>query len=123
MKHVSLAVVACAALMSIPNAASPQAARPALHLHAPADGMSVNFAADSIQRSDPASSAASPYASNVRLKGNVEIRLCCVQRATEGNASSAKSEMNMYADEAEYNGATSEIVAHGTVRVNFRDPR
>jgi hypothetical protein len=124
VNHVSLAVMACAALVSIPNVASPQGARPALHLPAPTDGMSVNLAADSVRRSDPANAGASPYASDVQLKGDVEIRMCCVQRSTsKAKPNTARSEMIVHADEAEYHGATGEIVAHGTVRVNFQTPR
>jgi lipopolysaccharide assembly outer membrane protein LptD (OstA) len=124
VKHVSLAVLACWALVLIPNVASPQDARPTLHLPAPTDGMSVNLSANSMRRSDPPNSGASPYASDVQLKGDVEIRMCCVQRPTsKARKGTTRSEMIMHADQAEYHGATGEIVAHGTVRVNFQDPR
>jgi hypothetical protein len=126
VKHLFLAVITCAALVFLPHTASPQETTPALHLPVPhADGnASVNLAADSIQRLDAPNLGTSPYASDVQLKGHVVIRMCCVQRsAPDKTPRTAKSEMIMHADEAEYHGATGEIEAHGTVRVSFQDLR
>ena len=46
----------------------------------------INFTADSIERQDPEPTAAAPYASLIRLKGNVVIRTCCVQRESDSES-------------------------------------
>jgi hypothetical protein len=70
-----------------------------LHYSAGTGRANLNFIADSIERQDPATPSASPYASVVRLKGNVVIRTCCVQNGVSQNR--PKQVMIFHADEAE----------------------
>ena len=77
----------------------------------------VHFAADSIVRED----GPTRYDSMVHLKGNVEIRTCCVQRATAGTKNPQKAYLVMRADEADYDGEKDEIDARGIVHVTFQN--
>src|SRR5687768_3361812 len=77
---------------------------------------SIKFAADSIQREDPPTPRPGPYASIIRLKGDVEIKMCCVQLA-QGNGEPLKTPPKHLvitrADEADYHQDTGEIEARG----------
>jgi hypothetical protein len=102
----------------------PQAGTSSLHLPAAGGGSAnINFTADSIIREDPSNGAAgSPYASEVQLKGHVEIRMCCVQRPpSKQNPKPATAYMILHADEADYHGGTGDFEARGTVKVNFQN--
>jgi len=76
----------------------------------------MHFAADNIVREDGPSS----YDSIVHLKGNVEIRTCCVERPTGANKNPGSEYLVMHADEADYDGEKDEIDARGTVHVSFQ---
>jgi hypothetical protein len=85
------------------------------------DRIAITFAADSIDKQD----GATGYASLVHLKGNVEIRTCCVQRpsanTSPGSTHPPQAYMIMSADEAEYDDVTGKIEARGIVRVTFQN--
>jgi hypothetical protein len=83
------------------------------------DLATISFAADSIVRED----GAARYGSLIHLKGNVEIRTCCVQtnRAIPGNLNPPRAYMLMSADEADHDGETDKIEARGIVRVSFQN--
>jgi lipopolysaccharide assembly outer membrane protein LptD (OstA) len=88
------------------------------------DFVSIGFAADSIVKED----GPTRYDSLIHLRGNVEIRTCCVQlparnRVTPGKPNPPRTYMIMRADEVDYNGETAEIEARGTVRVSFQKPK
>jgi lipopolysaccharide assembly outer membrane protein LptD (OstA) len=108
-----IAVLACSLALSQETAPS--------RVHTVATGtdfVSIGFAADSIVKED----GPTRYNSLVHLKGNVEIRSCCMQRSAGGNKKIERAYLIMHADEADYNGETGEIEARGTVRVNFQKP-
>ena len=114
----------CSLAILLPQAGlSQDAADSRLYLTAGTETARVHLAADQILREDPPDPGPSPYASVVRLKGNVEIRTCCVQLSTK-TASRRKPHprayMVMHADEADYHSKTGEIEARGTVRVTFQ---
>jgi|SRR5579862_3437006 len=90
-----------------------------LHYSAGTGCANLNFVADSIERQDPAAASPSPYASVVRLKGNVVIRTCCVQNGISKNR--PKQVMILHADEAEFNPDTRELEVRGNVRVKFQN--
>ena len=109
----------------LPWAGSSQDTIPS-RLHAVAnaspDRARISFAADSIVKED----GANGYASVIHLKGNVEIRTCCVQppsrnQVIPGNTVSPQAYMVMSADEADYDGQTGNIEARGIVRVSFQN--
>lgn len=83
----------------------------------------ISFAADSILRQDPETPLPKNYASVVQLRGNVQIRTCCVQAPTSSNKSKIppKQVVTMRADEADFNQETGEMEVRGNVRVNFRN--
>jgi hypothetical protein len=101
----------------------PQTGTSPLHLPAGSGNANINFTADSIVRQDPPNAVAgSSYASEVQLKGHVEIRMCCVQRpASKHNPKPATAYMILHADAAEYHGETGAFEAHGTVKINFQN--
>jgi len=104
-------VLACSAALSqeIPSTR--------LHTVAMGSDRAINFTADSIVRED----GPAHYDSLVHLKGNVEIRTCCVQRATASKKNPNRAYLIMHADEADYNGETDQIEARGTVHVSFQE--
>jgi lipopolysaccharide assembly outer membrane protein LptD (OstA) len=112
---VKLSVLTCVLACSI--ALSQDAPPPRLHTVAIGSDHAIHFAADSIVRED----GPNHYDSLVHLKGNVEIRTCCVQRATESNKHPSRAYLVMHADEADYNGETDQIEARGIVRVSFQE--
>jgi len=77
------------------------------------DFASIGFAADSIVKED----GPTRYDSLVHLRGDVEIRTCCV-----GSPKRPRVYMIMRADEADYDGEKGEIEARGSVRVSFQKP-
>jgi lipopolysaccharide assembly outer membrane protein LptD (OstA) len=79
------------------------------------DRMRITFAADSIIKED----GPTGYASLAHLRGNVEIRTCCVQLPSVTTSLGAYMIMN--ADEVDYDEVTNKIEAHGVVRVNFQE--
>lgn len=82
----------------------------------------LTMTADSIVREDPSTAAVSPYASEVQLKGHVEIRMCGVQRpASKHSPKPVMAYMILHADEADYHGETGDFEARGTVKVNFQN--
>ena len=112
-------VLACAILLFLPRAGSTQDTVPS-RLHVVATGTdraAISFAADSIVRED----GAARYGSLIHLKGNVEIRTCCVtNHPIPGNLNPPRAYMLMSADEADYDGETDRIEARGIVRVSFQ---
>jgi lipopolysaccharide assembly outer membrane protein LptD (OstA) len=82
----------------------------------------ISFAADSILRQDPEMPLPKHYASLVQLRGNVQIRSCCVQSPFSNKSKiSPKQVVTMRADEADFNQETGEMEVRGNVRVNFRN--
>jgi lipopolysaccharide assembly outer membrane protein LptD (OstA) len=77
------------------------------------DGAAMNFAADSIVKED----GATRYDSLIHLKGNVEIRTCCLEFRPPNPPSRY---LVMTADEADYDAETGKLEARGTVRVSFQ---
>ncbi len=76
--------------------------------------------ADSIVREDPSTAAVSPYATEVQLKGHVEIRMCCVQRpASKDSPKPVMAYMILHADEADDHGESGDFVE--PVNVNFQN--
>jgi lipopolysaccharide assembly outer membrane protein LptD (OstA) len=117
--------LACSLALFLPRAGSSQDTIPS-RLHTVATGtdfVSIGFAADSIVKED----GPTRYDSLIHLRGNVEIRTCCVQlpggnQVIPGNPNQPRAYMIMRADEADYDGEKSEIEARGTVRVSFQKP-
>jgi len=106
--------LACSLALFPPRAGSSQDATPS-RLHAVAtgiDGASLGFVADSIVRED----GATLYDSLIHLRGNVEIRTCCLFR----NPNPPSRYLVMTADEADYDAETGRLEARGTVRVSFQ---
>jgi hypothetical protein len=116
MKLAFLLLVFTAAIL-------PQTGTSPLHVPGVGGNANLTMTADSIVREDPSNAVAvSPYASDVQLKGHVEIRMCCVQRpASKGNPTPATAYLILHADEADYHGGTGEFEARGTVKVNFQN--
>jgi lipopolysaccharide assembly outer membrane protein LptD (OstA) len=109
---LSNCALACAIVLLIPCVGSSQE-----RLHTGSvgsDRMRIAFAADSIDKQD----GATGYASLIHLKGNVEIRTCCVQLPSAKNLGAY---MIMSADEADYDDVTGKIEARGIVRVTFQN--
>jgi hypothetical protein len=90
-----------------------------LHYSAGTGRANLSFAADSIERQDPPTPSPTPYASVVRLKGNVVIRTCCIQNGTAKNR--PKQVVIFHADEAEFNQDTRELEVRGNVKVKFQN--
>lgn len=115
--------VACLTIL-LPQAGSSQDTRPA-RLSVPAitpSGRATLFA-DEIVREDPPRPAPSPYASVIRLKGHVEIRICCVSLpSSKSNTKPAATYLVMRAAEARYHDETGEIEARGDVHLDFQHP-
>ena len=116
---LSNCAIACAIVLLIPCAGSSQE-----RLHTAsvgADRAAIYFAADSIEKQD----GTTGYASLIHLKGNVEIRTCCVQqpqaKTSPGTNHPPQAYMIMSADEADYDDVTGEIEARGIVRVSFQN--
>jgi lipopolysaccharide assembly outer membrane protein LptD (OstA) len=86
-----------------------------------ANRAAIYFAADSIDKQD----GTTGYASLIHLKGNVEIRTCCVQqpqaKTSPGTTHPPQAYMIMSADEADYDDVTGKIEARGVVRVSFQN--
>jgi hypothetical protein len=121
VKLSSLYFVLTCSILFLPRAGSSQDTIPS-RLHVVATGTdraAISFAADSIVRED----GAARYGSLIHLKGNVEIRTCCVQtnHAIPGNLNPPRAYMLMSADEADYDGETDKIEARGIVRVSFHN--
>jgi lipopolysaccharide assembly outer membrane protein LptD (OstA) len=125
MKLSSLnCVLASSVALLVPWAGSSQDAISS-RLHAVATGTdraAISLAADSIVKQD----GATRYDSLIHLKGNVEIRTCCVQlpgrnQVIPGNPNPPQAYMIMSADEADYDGETGKIEARGIVRVSFQN--
>ena len=116
---LSNCALACAIVLLVPCAGSSQE-----RLHAfgvGSDRISIRFTADSIVKED----GPTGYASLSHLKGNVEIRTCCVQwpsaEISPGSTSPPQAYMIMSADEVDYDEVTSKIEARGVVRVTFQN--
>ena len=95
----------------VPGRRFAASSRPAIGI----DGAVVALAADSIVKED----GAAHYGSLIHLKGNVEIRTCCVQRSSQSDAS--RTYLIVSADEADYDGESGNIDARGTVHVSFHN--
>jgi lipopolysaccharide assembly outer membrane protein LptD (OstA) len=114
-----ICVLACSAALS------QETVPPRVHTVATGtDFVSIGFAADSIVKED----GPTRYDSLIHLRGNVEIRTCCVQlparnQAKPGNPNPPRRYMIMRADEVDYDGEKGEIEARGTVRVSFQNPK
>lgn len=118
MRSSAVSVLACAIALFLPGGASSQDTPPA-RLHVVATGTNpgfISFTAESIVKQD----GATRYESLIHLKGNVEIRTCCVATPT-GNSGSAYLIMN--AEEADYDGEAGTIDARGPVHVHFQTRR
>jgi lipopolysaccharide assembly outer membrane protein LptD (OstA) len=108
----------------VPWAGSSQDITPS-RLHVVATGTdraAISFAADRIVKED----GATRYDSLIHLKGNVEIRTCCVQlparnQIIPGDPSPPQAYIILSADEADYDGETGKIEARGVVRVTFHN--
>jgi len=120
---LSNCVLACSIALCLPRAGAPQdTVPPRLHVVAVGvDHARISFTADSIVRED----GATRYDSLIHLKGNVEIRTCCVQLppANRRNLNPPRAYMLMSADEADYDGETGKIEARGVVRVSFQNAK
>ena len=82
----------------------------------------ISFVADSILRQDPEAPLPKHYASLVQLRGNVQIRTCCVQSPLSNKSKKPpKQVVTMRADEADFNQETGEMEVRGNVHVNFRN--
>jgi lipopolysaccharide assembly outer membrane protein LptD (OstA) len=82
----------------------------------------ISFTADSILRQDPEAPLPKHYASLVQLRGNVQIRTCCVRSPLRDNSRIApKQVVTMRADEVDFNQETGEMEVRGNVRVNLRN--
>jgi lipopolysaccharide assembly outer membrane protein LptD (OstA) len=115
--EVAVKLFALIFVLACSLAVSQDAVPARLHTVAVGSDHAVHFAADSIVKED----GPTRYDSLVHLKGNVEIRTCCVQRATSSNKKAPRAYLVMHADEADYNGETDQIEARGTVRVSFQE--
>jgi len=116
---LSNCALACAIVLLIPCVGSSQER---LHtIGVASDRAALYFAADSIDKQD----GVAGYASSIHLKGNVEIRTCCVQqpsaKTSPGSTHPPQAYMIMSADEVDYDDVTGEIEARGTVRVTFQN--
>ena len=116
---LSNCALACAIALLVPCAGSSQER---LHtVSVGSDHAAISFAADSIDKQD----GAAGYASLIHLKGNVEIRTCCVQqpsaKTSPGSTHPPQAYMIMSADEADYDDVTGKIEARGIVRVIFQN--
>lgn len=114
-------VLAIAIALFVPGTGSSQDISPS-RLHTVATGIDnawISFAANSIVKED----GASRQYSLVHLKGNVEIRTCCLQRTQVVSASPSpqRAYMIMSADEADYDGETGKIEARGVVHISFQN--
>jgi hypothetical protein len=121
MRFVALGLLIVSAVFApqgIGQENKPTEPKEALHLSAGTGRANIHFVADSIERQDPPMPPPSHYASVVRLKGNVVIRTCCLQK---GAKNQPKQVMIMRADEADFHQETGEIEARGNVRVNFQN--
>jgi lipopolysaccharide assembly outer membrane protein LptD (OstA) len=127
MKFVALGLVIASTAFApqvIGQENKPTEQKEPLHLSGGTERANINFAAESIERQDSPTPSASPYASVVRLKGNVVIRTCCVQKGIgqgKRQKNQPKQLVIMHADEADYHQDTGEIEARGNVRVNFQN--
>ena len=86
----------------------------------------MGVTADTMLREDPPAPHASPYAALIHLKGNVEIKTCCVELppGTKGSKKIVTRQyMIMHADEADFREDTGEIEPRGNVRVRFETAR
>jgi len=125
MKFVALGLVMVSAafgpqVMGQEN--KPAEQKEPLHLSGYAERANINFAAETIERQDPPTPSHSPYASVVRLEGNVVIRTCCIQKGLGKRwKNQPKQAVIIRADEADYHQGTGEIEARGNVRVNFQN--
>ena len=113
--RVLSAVIGCAVL--VPQVICQQDQK---HFAFHTPSANVSFAADSILRQDPETPLTKHYASLVQLRGNVQIRTCCVQLSNKSKVS-PKQVVTMRADEADFNQETGEMEVRGNVRVNFRN--
>ena len=116
---LSNCALACAIVLLIPCMGSSQE-----RLHTSSvgsDRMRIAFAADSIDKQD----GVTGYASLIHLKGNVEIRTCCVQqpsaKTSPGSTHPPQAYIIMGADEVDYDDVTGKIEARGIVRVTFQN--
>ena len=117
MKLFSAGILAFASAIFLPCPGSSQDTTAPLHMTPAKD---INLTADSIVRRDPANTpGVNRYASEIQLKGHVEIKVCCVRR--ELREKPPAQLMIVRADEVEYHGDTGAFEAHGTVRVSFQD--
>jgi len=116
--RVLIAVIGCAVF--VPQVICQEDQK---HLAIRTPSANISFAADSILRQDPQTPGPQQYASVVQLRGNVQIRTCCVQVPFSSNKSRipAKQVVTMRADEADFNQETGEMEVRGNVRVNFRN--
>ena len=120
---VVTAVMACQFAAFLPQAPcqqnqTPQKQSSRLHLRTGTEASNINMAASSIQREDPPAPRPSPYASVIRLKGDVEIRTCCVQIAS-GKKKPRRQYLILRADEADFHQETGEIEARGNVHLKL----
>jgi len=82
-----------------------------------------SFVADSIERQDPPTPLPKQFASVVHLRGNVEIRTCCVQTPFPSKKAQTipKQVVKMRADEVDFNQETGEMEVRGNVHVTFQN--
>lgn len=130
MKARPIAVAAALVIAAIqPQLGSSQGGGPSrLNVRSNTQSTRVTLSADQILREDSANLRPSPYASVIHLRGNVEIRMCCVQLPTGNDASKQNPDppsmyLLMHTDDADYHEETGEIEAHGTVRVTYQNPK
>src|SRR4051812_11673307 len=84
----------------------------------------MTFTADNIQRQDSNPAASAKFAAVVQLRGNVQIRTCCIQAPTSNKNKSApppRLVVLMRADEADFNQQTGEMDVRGNVHVNLQN--
>ena len=80
----------------------------------------ISFAADSILRQDPETPLPKHYASLVQLRGNVQIRTCCVQSPMSHKSKiPPKQVVTMRADEADFNQDSLEVEVRGNVHIRL----
>src|SRR5258706_2147328 len=89
------------------------------HFAAHTPSAAVSFVADSIQRQDPSGSTSQRFASVVQLRGNVQIRTCCVQAPDGSKKRPPRQVVMMRAEEVDFNQETGEMDVRGNVRVSF----
>jgi len=83
----------------------------------------TSFVADSIQRQDPVSTS-QRFASVVQLRGNVQIRTCCIQApdwSKKRSPNPPRQVVMMRADEVDFNQETGEMEVRGNVRVSLQN--